>query len=119
MLRLVDILIQLPSNKICIVIWRKGQVVRSHSQVILVNFWRADAFFSTCRLSHITDLNKRASASSTISAAVGASLGRYHDRLNRHQAGAAYSRVAIVVARVTSVRNLISTSANLPLIFHY
>src|SRR6218665_361501 len=53
-----------------------------------------------------------------MSAAVGASLGRYPDRLscpmnlstlplspseaNPHQAGAAYSRVAIVVARVTS-----------------
>src|SRR6218665_1655401 len=53
-----------------------------------------------------------------MSAAVGASLGRYPDRLNRpmnlstlplspseanpHQAEAAYSRVAIVVARVTS-----------------
>ena len=96
--------------------------MRSHSQVILVNFWRGICFFSTCRLSHLTDLNKRASASFTISAAVGAFLGRYPDRLNRpmnlstlplspseanpHQAGAAYSRVAIVVARVTVEENI-------------
>ena len=39
-LRLVDILIQLPSNKISIVFWRKGQVVRSDAQVILVSFRR-------------------------------------------------------------------------------
>src|SRR6218665_80782 len=44
-LRLVDILIQLPSNKISIVFWRKGQVVRSRSQVILVNFWRGQMLF--------------------------------------------------------------------------
>jgi len=42
-LRLVDILIQLPSNKISIIFWRKGQVVRSNAQiaqVILVSFRR-------------------------------------------------------------------------------
>ena len=27
--------------------------MRSHSQVILVNFWRGRCFFSTCRLSHL------------------------------------------------------------------
>src|SRR6218665_1206352 len=122
-LRLVDILIQLPSNKISIVFRRKGQVVRSHSQVVLVNFWRGQILFKYMpTISHLTDLNKRTSASFTISAAVGASLGRYPDRLNRpmnlstlplspseanrHQAGAAYIRVAIVVARVTSSMQL-------------
>src|SRR6218665_1371869 len=91
----------------------------THLSGILLLSWNL-GMYSTCRLSHLTDLNKRASASSTISAAVGASLGRYPYRLNRpmnlstlplspseanpHQAGAAYSRVAIVVARVTSSR---------------
>ena len=80
-LRLVDIHIQLPSNKLSIVFWRKGQVVNSHSQVILVNFWRGQMLFQYIgyRLSHLTDLNKRASASFTFSAAVCASLGRYHN----------------------------------------
>jgi len=35
-LRLVDILIQLPSNKISIIFWQKGQVVRSDAQVGLM-----------------------------------------------------------------------------------
>ena len=35
MLRLVDILIQLPSNKISIVFWRKGQGVRSVTPLYL------------------------------------------------------------------------------------
>src|SRR6218665_1640271 len=87
----------------------------THLSGILLLSWNL-GMYSTCRLSHLTDLNKRASASSTISAAVGASLGRYPDRLNcpmnlstlppseanPHQAGAAYSRVDIVVARVPS-----------------
>src|SRR6218665_663398 len=81
--RLVDILIQLPSNKISIIFWQKGQVVRSNAQVILVSFGGGRCFLSTCRLSHLIALNKRVSASCTISAAVGASLGRYPDRLYR------------------------------------
>src|SRR6218665_2557711 len=90
----------------------------SYTTFLYIHFWGYRCFFSACRLSHLTDLNKRASASFTISAAVGASLGRYPDCLNRpmnlstlplspseanpHQAGAAYSRVAIVVARTNS-----------------
>ena len=48
-----------------------------------MNFWKGQMLFSTCLLSHLTYLNKRASASFTIPAAVGASLGRYPYRLNR------------------------------------
>jgi len=49
----------------------------------LLTFGGGRCFFSTCRLSHLTDLNKQASASFTISAAIGPSLGRYSDRFNR------------------------------------
>src|SRR6218665_3347672 len=58
-LRLVDILIQLPCNKISIVFWWKGEVVRSHSQVILVNFWRRQMLFQYMPTITFTDLNKR------------------------------------------------------------